>query len=590
MVLPNSEDSDEFFEDYDDYDLQQEDEDNNHLTPNSVTEIEEDWGCNQQLNFAKDHLEDCVHSANNAAILDSFSQTSSLLLPKDLVPDTNSSCDKFGLLPKNMALEQTNLDLSVYETPCVSDSEFILKDQPSPPAVCKKKLSFDEDTLVEYEAISNDSESFANTCLNTSSLGYSDNSKCDVSIYSTPCGSQNPRINVPKSFSLQQIENTSVSKGKECFADKKYNISDEEVKKVSRSLEGLKNEGSIEICKSFPSFSRVIDSGYPDSNSEQEMDLDLTLEQFDEIESLSDNESNSLPSPVHPIANLPHLIDDVENGDVANNNRDGEGNNLVADMDEEPLEFEAQIQVDNEVLNFDGAGADMDVEHMDFNGQIEERHDIFKVLSMESVCKNQSSTSNQDSPSVQGKRSFAQISTNGCDKEHSKPTPSCTSVETTGSWSYEENGSKEVPGSSKCLKTHNSLTTVLDGCSKFSECSLVKSSGKWKKNQLSGNILQSNKFTDLSSDLKSEDSQLDGSSTKSIYESSESLISYTSESNELSPFPKWLLDLPIEDEDLQPTDSEESIWDTNSYHIMGQPVTIPLDLRGGGDPQRNTWL
>lgn len=617
VVLPDdNSDYDESFSDNDDYDnYEPDDEDNNQLTPYPVTYIEEDWGCDHQLESAEGHSEsvDSVNPGTTVSYSDLkdnevkhctsvidvncdsllSSQRDSGLLPKHVVPEINPSCDKSGVLSKSMALEQTNSNLSVYETPC--DSEFMIKNESSSPAACKKKLSFDEDKLLDgCLAISKDSESQSE--LDSFSLGNSNDSPFDFSVYSTPCGSQIPRKNVPKSFSLQQIENSSVLKVKESFNDQMCNFSDEEVKKVSRSLEGLKNEGSFEICKSFPSLSRVIDSGYPDSNSEQEMDLDLTLEQYDEIQSLSDNESNSLPSPVHPVANLPHLIDDVQNGDVANNNRDGEGNNLVADMDEEPLEFEAQIQVDNEVLNFDGAGADMDIEPMDINGKIEECSVENNDLSKELIYENQRLTSNPvsvgnlDSLGEQSKRTLAQISTvrNGCDEDFSKPTLSSLSIETTSSWNSGESGNIGVAGSSNCLKAHNSLTTVLDGCSKFSECSLVKSSGNQKRSQLPGkNVLPD--VCDLSSDLTNNSSQLDQLSIKSVYVSTESLISNTSETNEQSSFPQWLLDLTTEDENLPVTGSEGSILDLE-FDIMGEHGTIPFHPRGGGDPQTYSWL
>ncbi|XP_067011239.2 uncharacterized protein Hen1 isoform X2 [Anabrus simplex] len=100
---------------------------------------------------------------------------------------------------------------------------------------------------------------------------------------------------------------------------------------------------------------KLADSGYPNSASAQDMDMDLTPEQVDEIftendvlSDKSDDDSDSLSvSSRNSVDNddrhfrpiyVPHndvMFEamNVENGDVANNNRDGEGNNAVAAND-----------------------------------------------------------------------------------------------------------------------------------------------------------------------------------------------------------------------------------------------------------------
>ncbi|KAK9498557.1 hypothetical protein O3M35_003163 [Rhynocoris fuscipes] len=103
--------------------------------------------------------------------------------------------------------------------------------------------------------------------------------------------------------------------------------------------------------------SKAADSGYPNSYG-QEMDLDLTPEQVDEIitESESsfdgdvDDESGAEDDePLEIVGDIVRLGENVENGDVANNNRDGEGNNMEAEAAGAVLQFEQVIE-DDEII------------------------------------------------------------------------------------------------------------------------------------------------------------------------------------------------------------------------------------------------
>lgn len=92
--------------------------------------------------------------------------------------------------------------------------------------------------------------------------------------------------------------------------------------------------------------SKAADSGYPNT-SDRDMDMDLTPEQVDEL--LSENESSpderedDEERGIGGAAPI-QFLDHVENGDVANNNRDGEGNNLDQVGVGQPLHFQQLIQ------------------------------------------------------------------------------------------------------------------------------------------------------------------------------------------------------------------------------------------------------
>lgn len=117
----------------------------------------------------------------------------------------------------------------------------------------------------------------------------------------------------------------------------------------SASSSSLQEDRSlIESC----SLDKAGDSGYPNSFSIQDMDMDLTPEQVDELSTESDEISEDSEYYESESSERSDRIDNndgllfqfhhealydpvglvVENGDVANNNRDGEGNNAVAVM------------------------------------------------------------------------------------------------------------------------------------------------------------------------------------------------------------------------------------------------------------------
>jgi hypothetical protein len=129
--------------------------------------------------------------------------------------------------------------------------------------------------------------------------------------------------------------------------------------------ESSQERSLVESCSVDEQNEKAVDSGYPNSFSVQDMDMDLTPEQVDEISTESDEnltgdsgdseyyESESSEEREHidnndgllfPYHHHQALFDPmivvVENGDVANNNRDGEGNNAVAIIQppQEPVE------------------------------------------------------------------------------------------------------------------------------------------------------------------------------------------------------------------------------------------------------------
>ncbi|XP_014284423.1 uncharacterized protein Hen1 [Halyomorpha halys] len=134
----------------------------------------------------------------------------------------------------------------------------------------------------------------------------------------------------------QSLENINLYKCKEkCF---RYSLNidnkllDCDTAVVDMDLETCKGSSIPSLTETYGSHSKAVDSGYP--NSTQDMDLDLTPEQVDEIitetESSLEDEDSSADERVEPVHGNPPIVfaDNVENGDVANNNRDGEGNNM----------------------------------------------------------------------------------------------------------------------------------------------------------------------------------------------------------------------------------------------------------------------
>uniref|UniRef100_A0A0A9Y9Z0 Small RNA 2'-O-methyltransferase n=1 Tax=Lygus hesperus TaxID=30085 RepID=A0A0A9Y9Z0_LYGHE len=163
-------------------------------------------------------------------------------------------------------------------------------------------------------------------------------------------GNPNGVVSLPKCHSLEQI-NPSRNKS---F---RFSLNMEKNDPFSCDISSANSETNRD--KSVPSFSesfglrledscsqsKAADSGYPNSFG-QDMDMDLTPEQVDEIitetESSFDGDDESISGDEmdgpeqqqllnREMGNAPPLLrflDNVENGDVANNNRDGEGNNM----------------------------------------------------------------------------------------------------------------------------------------------------------------------------------------------------------------------------------------------------------------------
>ncbi|PSN46366.1 hypothetical protein C0J52_05728 [Blattella germanica] len=161
------------------------------------------------------------------------------------------------------------------------------------------------------------------------------------------------------------------------------------------STQELSQDRSLgESCSLDEQNDKAVDSGYPNSYSVQDMDMDLTPEQVDEISSESediptehssscsgDSDSESLEGNNRVDENnhdhnrfinndgfvfrlRQELLYDpmahaVENGDVANNNRDGEGNNAVAIL---PVPPDPEIidQIDHEIIPLLAAVEDFD--------------------------------------------------------------------------------------------------------------------------------------------------------------------------------------------------------------------------------------
>ncbi|CAH1402613.1 unnamed protein product [Nezara viridula] len=134
----------------------------------------------------------------------------------------------------------------------------------------------------------------------------------------------------------QSLENVNMYKCKDKRFRYSLNIDNKllacDTTVVDMDLETCKGSSVPSLTETYGSHSKAVDSGYP--NSTQDMELDLTPEQVDEIitetESSLEDEDSSADERVEPVHVNPPLVfaDNVENGDVANNNRDGEGNNM----------------------------------------------------------------------------------------------------------------------------------------------------------------------------------------------------------------------------------------------------------------------
>lgn len=572
--------------------------------------------CNSSLDSTSDMYSSLQENAVNNAHCTLDSTLNSSLKNSSL----NSSL-------KSVTQNEAALDHSVYETPQSSRwrDQCVDKDMPS------------SHQSISYEC--DDHKTTGYTLRSSVDLDISSNvpssksvmSTFDTSTYSTPCCSQLHKTHISKCLSLQQINLEYPISPLEAKTSNNQTLIREQKDKVSKSMEGLINEVSFENHESCSNASKIVDSGYPDSYSDHDMDLDLTPEQFDDIDTESDE--NISGSSLSPLVPAPVLVpDDVENGDVANNNRDGEGNNLIADMEEEPIEFEAQIIEEpyHEVPNFEGAFISSRQEFgKPINGKEpgEDQIDDDCYISYHQPHKAQNNKpleSDKVTNSSEFETKPTSLSVNiSSGKQHMKAVQSDVEFpENLTCSNHQENktnsASKEI---NSLFKAHNSLTTVLDGYSKFSNCSIVKPVDKMFNNsELKGEGIntssifqksevrtesltsendegkeetkctQVNELQHLTSSLKDNNSVI----SLSEYRSAESLISSVDdEIFNISNFPSWLLNIDcdvLEEFDLDSA-SVFSLLDNESFEgTLGLNFDVPVDSRGGGDPQGDTFV
>lgn len=149
-------------------------------------------------------------------------------------------------------------------------------------------------------------------------------------------------------FTLDKSEEMELS-----LDDKKIKCTNES-KETLDEIQDLMKEESFEMTISSskshesPSSSwspEIIDSGYPNTTSSAQ---DMTPE--NDLSSIADDES---PSVNNPPQNFEHIQVNVqvENGDIANNNRDGEGNNVIAVNNDIIRDMENE----NNIYDFPGA-------------------------------------------------------------------------------------------------------------------------------------------------------------------------------------------------------------------------------------------
>ncbi|XP_011304597.1 uncharacterized protein Hen1 [Fopius arisanus] len=184
----------------------------------------------------------------------------------------------------------------------------------------------------------------------------------------------NPSIETPKGFSEQEflLENTK----KPIFNDKLdfckvRGKNESENSGMTRPLSlctsgDLQNTGNgtlkddadkmMSEAKGSPPNSwspEVMDSGYPNTSSAQDITPECELSSIGQ-DRISESESPSLAEPPRPLE-----VHEVENGDLANNNRDGEGNNVIAlgenELDDlQPLinVLENDLENENDIYDF----------------------------------------------------------------------------------------------------------------------------------------------------------------------------------------------------------------------------------------------
>jgi len=142
--------------------------------------------------------------------------------------------------------------------------------------------------------------------------------------------------------------------------------------------ESSQDRSLVESCSFDEQNEKAGDSGYPNSFSVQDMDMDLTPHQVDELttesdeiitedsESDSSDESGRIDNHDGHLFQFNHevlydpMVLVVENGDVANNNRDREGNNAVAINQAPPQPLEAIEPPDEALIPLLAAAEDFD--------------------------------------------------------------------------------------------------------------------------------------------------------------------------------------------------------------------------------------
>lgn len=145
--------------------------------------------------------------------------------------------------------------------------------------------------------------------------------------------------------------------------------------------ESSQDRSLVESCSFDEQNEKAGDSGYPNSFSVQDMDMDLTPHQVDELttesdeiitedsecyESESSEESDRIDNHDGHLFQFNHevlydpMVLVVENGDVANNNRDREGNNAVAINQAPPQPLEANEPPDEALIPLLAAAEDFD--------------------------------------------------------------------------------------------------------------------------------------------------------------------------------------------------------------------------------------
>ncbi|XP_039288772.1 serine-rich adhesin for platelets [Nilaparvata lugens] len=229
------------------------------------------------------------------------------------------------------------------------------------------------------------------------------------------------------------------------------------------------------------------DSGYPNSSSGLDMEMD-TPEQVKQImtESESSFDESPLESPVVeeedlPFDNNPGLHppvipvgENVENGDVANNNRDGEGNNMVGDgIVGDALQFHALIEENEGNLQLMGAACNGGERVSEGCKHVDQSKTSTEVLvgEIESVCvKFEGSTETGSSGNDMGKEKTEVVESRG-----TRSSENFAEVEETPTTSHEEclstldqnqasNDNVDQTSSDNCQETNNNCERRSSSC------------------------------------------------------------------------------------------------------------------------------